>query len=33
MARDDGIPPGEPIECCNPVATVMRAETLSGRRP
>jgi hypothetical protein len=32
VATDDGIAAGEPIECLNPVAVVMRAEALS-RRP
>ena len=28
---DDGIAPGDPIECFNPVAAVMRAEALSRK--
>jgi hypothetical protein len=32
VAADDGIAAGEPTECFNPVAVVMRAEALS-RRP
>jgi hypothetical protein len=32
VAADDGIATGEPIECLNPVAVVMRAEALS-RKP
>ena len=32
VAADDGIAAGEPIECLNPVAVVMRAEALS-RKP
>jgi len=32
VAADDGIVAGEPIECFNPVAVVMRAEALS-RKP
>ena len=31
VATDDGIAAGEPIECFNPVAVVMRAEALSRR--
>jgi hypothetical protein len=31
VATDDGIAAGEPIECLNPVAVVMRAEALSRR--
>jgi hypothetical protein len=29
IASDDGIAAGEPTECLNPVAVVMRAEALS----
>ena len=29
VASDDGAPAGEPTECFNPVAVVMRAEALS----
>lgn len=32
VAADDGIAAGEPIECFNPTAVVMRAEALS-RKP
>lgn len=32
VAADDGIAAGEPTECFNPVAVVMRAEALS-RKP
>ncbi|TWA89403.1 hypothetical protein [Bradyrhizobium stylosanthis] len=32
VAADDGIAPGEPTECFNPNAAVMRAEALS-RKP
>ena len=32
VAADDGVAPGEPNECFNPVAVVMRAEALS-RKP
>ena len=32
IANDDGIVAGEPTECFNPVAVVMRAEALS-RKP
>ncbi len=32
VAADDGIAPGEAVECFNPNAAVMRAETLS-RKP
>jgi hypothetical protein len=32
VAADDGIAAGEPTECLNPVAVVMRAEALS-RQP
>jgi hypothetical protein len=32
VAADDGIAAGEPTECLNPVAVVMRAEALS-RKP
>ncbi len=31
VAADDGIVPGEPTECFNPIATVMRAEALSRK--
>lgn len=31
VAADDGIAAGEPTECFNPTAAVMRAETLSRR--
>jgi hypothetical protein len=31
MASDDGIAAGEPTECFNPVAVVMRAEALSRK--
>jgi hypothetical protein len=31
VATDDGIAAGEPTECFNPVAVVMRAEALSRR--
>jgi hypothetical protein len=30
-ATDDGIAAGEPTECFNPIAVVMRAEALSRR--
>jgi hypothetical protein len=32
VAADDGVAAGEPTECFNPVAVVMRAEALS-RKP
>jgi hypothetical protein len=32
VAADDGVAPGEPTECFNPVATIRRAEVLS-RQP
>jgi hypothetical protein len=32
IAADDGIAPGEAVECFNPTAAVMRAEALS-RKP
>jgi len=32
VASDDGAAPGEPVECTNPNAAVMRAESLS-RKP
>ncbi len=32
VVADDGVAPGEPTECFNPVAVVMRAEALS-RKP
>ena len=31
IAADDGIAAGEPTECFNPVAVVMRAEALSRK--
>jgi hypothetical protein len=31
VATDDGVAAGEPTECCNPVAVVMRAEVLSRK--
>ena len=31
IATDDGIAPGEPTECFNPTAVVMRAEALSRK--
>jgi hypothetical protein len=31
VAADDGIAPGEPVECFNPNAAVMRAEALSRK--
>jgi hypothetical protein len=31
VATDDGIAAGEPIECFNPVAVVVRAEALSRK--
>ena len=31
MASDDGVAAGEPVECLNPTAVVMRAETLSRK--
>jgi hypothetical protein len=31
VAADDGIAAGEPTECFNPVAVVMRAEALSRK--
>jgi hypothetical protein len=31
VASDDGIAPGEAVECFNPNATVMRAEALSRK--
>jgi hypothetical protein len=31
VASDDGVPAGEPTECFNPNATVMRAEVLSRK--
>jgi hypothetical protein len=31
IAAEDGIAAGEPIECVNPVAVVMRAEALSRK--
>lgn len=31
VAADDGVAAGEPNECFNPVAVVMRAETLSRK--
>jgi hypothetical protein len=32
IATDDGVAAGEPTECFNPVAAVMRAEALSRKR-
>ncbi len=31
LNADDGLAPGEPVECFNPVAVVMRAEALSRK--
>jgi hypothetical protein len=31
VARDDGVAAGEPTECFNPMAVVMRAEALSRK--
>jgi hypothetical protein len=31
VAGDDGVAAGEPVECFNPVAVVMRAEALSRK--
>ena len=31
VASDDGVAAGEPTECFNPVAVVMRAEALSQK--
>ena len=31
VAADDGVAPGEPLECFNPNAAVMRAEALSRK--
>lgn len=31
VAADDGVAAGEPMECFNPVAVVMRAEALSRK--
>lgn len=31
IASDDGVAAGEPVECFNPVAVVMRAEALSRK--
>jgi hypothetical protein len=31
VATDDGIAAGEPMECFNPVAVIMRAEALSRK--
>jgi hypothetical protein len=31
VATDDGIAPGDPIECFNPIAIVIRAEALSRK--
>jgi hypothetical protein len=31
VASDDGVAGGEPVECFNPVAVVMRAEALSRK--
>jgi hypothetical protein len=33
VAADDGIAPGETVECFNPNAAVMRAEALPRRLP
>jgi hypothetical protein len=32
VASDDGLAPGEPVECVNPNAAVMRAEALSRKQ-
>jgi hypothetical protein len=32
VAADDGIAPGEPVECFNPNAAVMRADALSRKQ-
>jgi hypothetical protein len=32
VASDDGLAPGEPVECVNPTAAVMRAEALSRKQ-
>jgi hypothetical protein len=32
VAADEGVAPGEPVECFNPTAAVMRAETLSRKQ-
>ena len=32
IATDEGIAAGEPTECFNPIAVVMRAEALSAKR-
>jgi hypothetical protein len=32
VATDDGIAAGEPAECFNPIAVVMRAEACHGRK-
>jgi hypothetical protein len=31
VAADEGVTPGEPVECFNPTAAVMRAEALSRK--
>jgi hypothetical protein len=31
LNADDGLAPGEPVECFNPTAVVMRAEALSRK--
>ena len=31
VAADDGVAAGEPVECFNPTAVVMKAETLSRK--
>jgi hypothetical protein len=31
VAADDGVAAGEPVECFNPIAVVMRAEALSRK--
>jgi hypothetical protein len=32
VAADDGVAAGEPVECFNPMAVVMRAEALSRKK-
>ena len=32
VAADEGLAPGEPVECFNPTAAVMRAEALSRKQ-
>ena len=32
VAADEGVAPGEPVECFNPTAAVMRAEALSRKQ-